>query len=126
MSEVERGLAAAGAWFAIAYAASAFLGGAASVASLAESAAYMGASAVASDYAHNWLHMYPSGWSSALGTGLAFAAAQRAGKGSVDYLANVSAGAISDVASSVVLRSYNSQDSYSNDVQLEEGAVSTA
>ena len=86
----------------------------------------MGASAVASDYAHNWLHMYPSGWSSALGTGLAFAAAQRAGKGSVDYLANVSAGAISDVASSVVLRSYNSQDSYSNDVQLEEGAVSTA
>ena len=126
MSEVERGIAAAGSWFVIAYAVSALAGVPTSVAALAESAAYMGASAVASDYAHSWLHIYPSGWSSALGTGLAFAAAQAAGKGSADYVANVSAGAMSDVASSMVLRAYNPGESYSNEAPLEDGAVSTA
>ena len=70
MPDLQRGVVAAGSWFAITYGAAVVLGLPISASAAAASAAYLGASAVASDYAHNWLNVYPSMWTSALGTGL--------------------------------------------------------
>lgn len=135
MPDLQRGVVAAGSWFAITYGAALALGLPISAAAAASSAAYLGASAVASDVVHNWWNVYPSAWSSALGTGLFFAAGQRLGEGSTDYVTNVVSGAAGDVAGNAVNHAFfNSAYSDGGDasgfdastVTNEEGAVSTA
>jgi hypothetical protein len=135
MPDLQRGVVAAGSWFAITYGAAVVLGLPISVSAAATSAAYLGASAVASDVVHNWWNVYPSAWSSALGTGLLFAASQRLGEGSSDYVTNVVSGAAGDVAGNAVNSAFF-RGAYSDGgdaggydaatVTNEEGAVSTA
>ena len=134
MPDLQRGVVAAGSWFAITYGAAVVLGLPISASAAAASAAYLGASAVASDYAHNWLNVYPSMWTSALGTGLFYAAGQRLGEGSTEYFANAVSGAVGDVAGNAVHNAYFNSYSSGGDasgfdagtVTSEEGAVSTA
>ena len=125
MLDVNRGLTAAGTWFAVSYGFSALLGVNVSFGEIAESAAYMGGSAIASDWLHSAWHMYPTAVTSAVGTGVVFAASQAVGKGSTAYVANVAAGATTEVLASFVTRSvYPTEDSAY--AQPEDGAVSTA
>lgn len=131
MPELQRGLVAAGSWFAIAYGASVALGLPVSASTAAMSAAYMGASAVASDFAHSLLNVYPSTWTSALGTGLFYAAGQRLGEGNTDYAINVASGAVADVAASAVGGALHRNSAEHNPydsahVTDEDGAVATA
>ena len=125
MFDVNRGLTAAGTWFAVSYGFSVLLGVNVSMGEVAESAAYMGASAVASDWLHSAWHMYPTAITSALGTGVVFAAAQAVGKGSDAYVANVAAGATTDVVASFVTHAVYPSPDYA-DAAPEDGAVSTA
>lgn len=135
MPDLQRGVVAAGSWFAITYGAAVVLGLPISVGAAASSAAYLGASCVASDYAHDWLNVYPSMWTSALGTGLFFAASQQLAEGNSDYLVNVASGAAGDVAGNAVNSTYfgssysdggNASGQDAGVVSTEEGAVSTA
>ena len=125
MIDINRGLTAAGTWFVVSYGFAVVLGVNVSVMEVAESAAYMGGSAVVSDWLHSAWHMYPTTVTSAVGTGVVFAAAQALGKGSDAYLANVAAGATTDVAASYVERMVY-PSSNNEDYTPDDGAVSTA
>lgn len=129
MFDLQRGFVAAGTWFAVSYGLGMALGASQSVAVLAESAAVMGASELASDWLHSVAGMYPTGLSSAVGVGLSFAAGQALVRGDGAYLANATAGAANHAVSTYVEGMVYPAQYENNDVPglvtTEEGAVST-
>lgn len=130
MSQIERAVASAGSWFVISYAAASLLGVPAGVAAIAESAAFVGAASLASDYAHGWLSVYPTTWTCSLGTGIANAVLLKAAKGSSDYTANVASGAVASGVGSYAVGMYGMSGSgYSEEDEaseiIREGGVST-
>lgn len=128
MFDLQRGFVAAGTWFVISLGLGMAIGSTQSIGVLAESAAVMGASELASDWLHGAANVYPSGLTGALGVGLAFAAGQKMIHGDGAYLANATAGAVNHAASSYVeAMVYPAQyeSEYPGQVSTEEGAVST-
>ena len=128
MMDLQRGIAVAGTWLAVSLALTTVTGAGAPLGAMFESAAYMGASSLASasDAAHYALGMYPTGLSAAVGTGVMYAASQRLAYGSTFYISNTVAGAGTEVLASYVLSSRSPHDSSTDAIAATENAISTA
>ena len=126
MMDLQRGIAVAGTWLAVSLALTTVTGTGAPLGAVLESAAFMGASSLASDAAHYALGMYPTGLTAAVGTGVMYAASQRVAYGSTFYVSNVVAGAGTEVLASYVLASRSPHDSSTDAIAATENAISTA
>jgi len=98
---LNRGVMSAGLWVATTYGISLALGGDFTLMDAAVDGAIMGASAIGSDYAHQWIGMTPTTMTSAVGAGVMYTAIQAAYRGSEDYATNFGMAALNDVATEV-------------------------